>query len=216
MSGNQGTMQQALAQQALQAQQAAWAQQIAMAQQPVAGQSSSGPGMSPPQGHGMGHGGATPFGHVPGGSGGAPMQAGGPMASQQPGPPGSGGNQPSINPVTGMQQFNLQDAMMSGSQQPPPMQQPPQMGGQMPPQMQGGPSPGGAPQIPPQVLQMLMQRMQQGGGQPPMMPQGGPPPGGMPGGPFGMGALLVVSRCRKWRRAFLLRVRNSNRAALPP
>lgn len=63
---------------------------------------------------------------------------------------------------------------MSGTMQPP---MAPPMGGQslMPPQG------GGTPQLPPQVLQMLMQRMQGGQGAPPMPPPGGPqampPPG---------------------------------------
>lgn len=92
---------------------------------------------------------------------------------------------PTINPATGLQQFNLKDAQMSGMQggpMPPPMQQGAPQGG--PPQM------GGGQQIPPQVLQMLQQRMMAqrqgmpGGGGP--MP-GGPPPGGAPmaGGPGG-------------------------------
>lgn len=85
---------------------------------------------------------------------------------------------PTINPATGLQQFNLKDAQMSGMQ-----------GGPMPPPMQqgapqGGPPPmaGGAPQqqIPPQVLAMLQQRMAQQGGMP---GGGGPMPGGPPGGP---------------------------------
>jgi hypothetical protein len=48
-------------------------------------------------------------------------------------------------------------------------------GGMIPP---GG---GGAPQLPPQVMQALMQRMQGGGGAP-MPPPGGPPMGGPPQG----------------------------------
>lgn len=123
------------------------------------------PGMTPPNGKGMGPGGKTPFGRPPGGSL-APQASGGPMDSQQPGPPGSGGAQPSINPVTGMQQFNFGDAQMSGSMQPPP---------QMAPAAQAPQGGGGSPQLPPQVLQMMMQRMQGGGGAPGGMPQGPPP-----------------------------------------
>lgn len=84
---------------------------------------------------------------------------------------------PTINPATGLQQFNLKDAQMSGAQgpMPPPMQQGVPQGG--PPPMAGG-----APQqqIPPQVLAMLQQRMAQQGGMP---GGGGPMPGGPPGGP---------------------------------
>lgn len=81
---------------------------------------------------------------------------------------------PTINPATGLQQFNLKDAQMSGAQgpMPPPMQGAPQGG----PPMAGGPPQG---QIPPQVLQMLQQRMAQQGGMP---GGGGPMPGGPPGG----------------------------------
>lgn len=107
-------------------------------------------------------------------------------------------SQPSINPATGLPQFNLADAQagnrMSGSMMPPgmpPMGGPP-MGG-APPGMGGPPGMGappggppgmpqnnGVPQLPPQVIQMLMQALQQGGGQggPPGMqqPPQGPPP----------------------------------------
>ena len=126
----------------------------------------AGPGMAPPGGPGMGPGGAMPFGHKVHGMGAAPMQAP-PMQSAMSGP-GIPGQQPTINPATGLQQFNLQDAQMSGPAQ---MPAPPPPGGAMPP-----------PQLPPQVLQMLMQQrmQQQGGGMPPGGAPMPPPPG--PGG----------------------------------